>query len=197
LFTQQVRQSTVRYLGIEVDNAEESVLIQVIISKGESTMEAWKSRTFVALATLCFLSALQFLPSLALAESMNGAAGQMPAYYDGQLFTVNMKELPSTASASTIAQNPSINQIFTTKDLDEEQEFFPVIDAIQGDGFNPLWQQILIVFNPGFAPRQFVSDEEVDAAADGPNPEITLVPTDEVYRCSVIGRKEIGGLSRN
>jgi len=197
LFTQQVRQSTVRYLGIEVDNAEESVLIQVIISKGESTMEAWKSRTFVALATLCFLSALQFLPSLALAESMNGAAGQMPAYYDGQLFTVNMKELPSTASASTIAQNPSINQIFTTKDLDEEQEFFPVIDAIQGDGFNPLWQQILIVFNPGFAPRQFVSDEEVDAAADGPNPEITLVPTDEVYRCSVIGRKEIGGLSKN
>jgi len=197
LFTQQVRQSTVRYLGIEVDNAEESVLIQVIISKGVSTMEAWKSRTFVALATLCVLSALQFLPSLALAESMNGAAGQMPAYYDGQLFTVNMKELPSTASASTIAQNPSINQIFTTKDLDEEQEFFPVIDAIQGDGFNPLWQQILIVFNPGFAPRQFVSDEEVDAAADGPNPEITLVPTDEVYRCSVIGRKEIGGLSKN
>jgi hypothetical protein len=160
-------------------------------------MEAWKSRALGALAALCVLSALQFLPSLALAESMNGAAGQMPAYYDGRLFTVNMKELASTASVSTIAQNPSINQIFTTQDLDEEQEFSPVIDAIQGDGFNPLWQQILIVFNPGFAPRQFVSDEEVEAAADGPNPEITLVPTDEVYRCSVVGRKEIGGLSRN
>ena len=133
-------------------------------------MEAWKSRAFVALAALCLLSALQLLPSLALAESMNGAAGQMPAYYDGKLFTVNMKELPSTASASTIAQNPSINQIFTTKDLDEEQEFFPVIDAIQGDGFNPLWLQILIVFNPGFAPRQFVSDEEVEAAATAPIP---------------------------
>ena len=26
--------------------------------------------------------------------SMNGAAGQMPAFYDGELFTVNMKELP-------------------------------------------------------------------------------------------------------
>ena len=87
-------------------------------------MEAWKSRAFVALVALCVLSAIQLLPSLALAESMNGAAGQMPAYYDGQLFIVNMKELPSTASASTIAQNPSINQIFTTQDLDEEQEFF-------------------------------------------------------------------------
>ena len=162
------------------------------------------ARAFVAFAMLSVLSGACQPNSDAgitapptLQRSMNGAAGQMPAYYDGQLFTVNMKELPSTASASTIAQNPSINQIFTTKDLDEEQEFFPVIDAIQGDGFNPLWQQILIVFNPGFAPRQFVSDEEVDAAADGPNPEITLVPTDEVYRCSVIGRKEIGGLSRN
>ena len=73
-------------------------------------MEAWKPRALVALAALRFLSALQLLPSLALAESMSGAAGQMPAYCDGKLFTVDMKELPSTASASTIAQNPSINQ---------------------------------------------------------------------------------------
>ena len=157
-------------------------------------MEVRKSRAFLALAAFCVLSALSIHSSLAISANMNGAAGQMPAFYDGQLFTVNMMELPENASASTIAQNPSINQIFTTKDLDEEQDFFPVIDAIQGDGFNPLWQQILIVFNPGFAPRQFVSDEEIEAAAEGPNPEITLVPTDEVYRCSVVGQKNISGL---
>jgi hypothetical protein len=161
-------------------------------------MAAWKLwRAFVVLPALCALGALQLQPSPAFAESMNGAAGQMPAFYDGQLFTVNMKEMPTNASPSLLAQNPSINLIFTTKDLDEEQDFFPVIDAIQGDGFNPLWQQILIVFNPGVTPRQFVSDEDVEAAAAGPNPEITLVPTDEVYRCSVVGRKEISGLSRN
>jgi len=61
--------------------------------------------------------------------------------------------------------------------------------AIQGDGFNPLWLQVLIVSNPGFTPHQFVSDVEVEAAAAGVNPEITLVVTDEVYRCSVVGRK--------
>ena len=127
---------------------------------------------------------------LASQGSLNGAAGQMPAYYDGQLFTVNMKELPDNASAATIAKNQSINEIYTTRDLDDEQEFFPVIDAIQGDGFNPLWLQILIVFNPGFTPHQFFSDEEIDAAAAGPTPEITLVPTDEVYRCSVVGPKQ-------
>ena len=123
----------------------------------------------------------------AATSNTNGAAGQMPAYYDGQLFTVNMKEEPDGASAATIAKNQSINQIYASNDLDEEQDFIPVIDAIQGDGFNPLWRQNLIVFNPGFTPHQFHSDEEVLAAAAGPNPEINIVVTDEVYRCSVVG----------
>ena len=121
--------------------------------------------------------------------STNGAAGQMPAFYDGELFTVNMKELPDSGSDSTIAKNQSINEIYASNDLDEEQDFIPVIDAIQGDGFNPLWRQILIVFNAGFTPHQFASDDEVEEAATGANPEITLVETDEVYRCSVVGRK--------
>jgi hypothetical protein len=123
------------------------------------------------------------------AGNVNGAAGQMPAFYDGQQFIVNMKELPEGASAATIAHNGSINEIYATNDLDEEQDFLPVIDAIQGDGFNPLWHQNLIVFNQGFTPRQFTSDEEVLAAAQGANPEITIVTTDEVYRCSVVGHK--------
>ena len=95
----------------------------------------------------------------------NGAAGQMPAFYDGTLITVNMKEMPAGASPALIAHNRSINTIYATNDLDEEQDFIPVIDAIQGDGFNPLWQQVLIHFNEGFAPHQFPSDEEVLAAA--------------------------------
>lgn len=121
--------------------------------------------------------------------SMNGAAGQMPAFYDGELFTVNMKEMPDNASDSLRASNMSINTIYASNDLDEEQDFTPVIDAIQGDGFNPLWDQVLIVFNEGFTPHQFVSDEQVLAAAAGPNPEITLVETGEVYRCSVVDSK--------
>ncbi len=143
--------------------------------------------------TVMFVSALLLLALTApsMAASMNGAAGQMPAYYDGELFTVNMKEMP--ASDPLIQHNPSINQIYASNDLDEEQDFIPVIDAIQGDGFNPLWRQILIVFNAGFTPHQFFSDEEIEAAAAGANPEITLVVTDEVYRCSVVG-KGIPGL---
>ncbi len=120
-----------------------------------------------------------------MAADMNGKASQMPAFYDGELFTVNMMEVPN--SDPLILHNRSINMIFASNDLDEEQEFIPVINAIQGDGFNPLWLQILIVFNPGFTPHQFFSDDEVLSAAGGTNPEITLVVTDEVYRCSVVG----------
>ena len=140
-------------------------------------------------ATLTAPSSMSPNAQIAAAGNVNGAAGQMPTFYDDVLFTVNMKELSEQASASIIAKNQSMNLIFATDDLDDPQTFFPVIDAIQGDGFNPLWRQILIVWNAGFTPHQFTSDEDVLAAAGGPNPEITLVPTDEVYRCSVVGPK--------
>jgi hypothetical protein len=151
----------------------------------------WKSaHVFIAVALLytCW-GAFQGQTNAAPAAqgSPKGAAGQMPAYYDGALFTVNMFEVP--ASDPIIAHNSSANIIYATNDLDEEQDFVPVINAIQGDGFNPLWLQVLIVFNPGFTPHQFFSDVEVEAAAAGANPEITLVITDEVYRCAVVGRK--------
>ena len=126
---------------------------------------------------------------LASQASVNGSGGQMPAYYEGQLFTVNMKEQSETANAAIIGKNQNLNEIYASNDLDEEQDFIPVINAIQGEGFNPLWHQILIVFNEGFTPHQFVSEDEIEAAAAGPNPAITLVETDEVYRCSVVGKK--------
>lgn len=153
---------------------------------GNKLNSAWKAaRLFAIVGLLHLCGALQ--GQAAAQGSTKGAAGQMPAFYDGEEFTVNMFEVP--ASDPLIEHNSSINIIYATNDLDEEQDFAPVLDAIQGDGFNPLWLQVLIVFNPGFAPHQFVSDEEIEDAAAGPNPEITLVVTDEVYRCSVVGSK--------
>jgi hypothetical protein len=152
---------------------------------------AWKSsRVLIGLVALCVVwIAGRQGGTAALAASNNGAAGQMPAFYEDTLFTVNMKEMPKNASASLIAKNQSINEIYASNDLDDEQDFIPVINAIQGEGFNPLWRQNLIVFNPGFTPHQFFSEDDVLNAAAGPNPEITLIVTDEVYRCSVVGGK--------
>ena len=124
----------------------------------------------------------------ALAQgSPNGASTQRPVFYEGQQVTVNMFEV--AASDPLLAHNTGVNTIYASNDLDEEQDFLSVIDAIQGEGFNPLWHQVLIVFNAGVTPHQFTSEDEVLAAAAGANPEITLVSTDEVYRCSIVGSK--------
>ena len=68
-----------------------------------------------------------------------------------------------------------------------EGMFIAVLDAIQGDGYNPLWNEVQITFNQGFAPQQFTSDTEILAAAAAG--EITLTPTNENYHCSVLGKK--------
>jgi len=126
--------------------------------------------------------------ALAAQGSSNGAATQRPVFYEGEQVTVNMFEVPA-AEGSLLENNLSVNTIYASNDLDDEQDFLSVIDAIQGEGFNPLWHQVLIVFNEGFTPHQFVSEDQVLAAAAGAHPEITLVSTDEVYRCSIVGSK--------
>ena len=122
------------------------------------------------------------------AASLNGSAGDMPAYYDGQLFTINFFELPPGGEVANDQHNGSINIIYMSDaGLSDGEPFISVLDAIQGDGFNPLWEEVQITFNAGFQARQFLSDEEIlDAEAAG---EITLGETGEIYRCSVVGPK--------
>jgi hypothetical protein len=125
---------------------------------------------------------------LRAAGSTNGSGGDMPAFYDDQLFTINFKELSGAAEGAQLAHNGSINTIWMCDECEADgYTFVSVIDAIQGDGFNPLWREVQISFNDGFEPRQLTSDTDVEAAADAG--EITLVPTDEIYRCSVVGSK--------
>ena len=140
---------------------------------------------------LAFVFAVSLVLSLSgatLAGSPNGSAGQMPAFYDDHLFTINFKQEPSIAEQSLLNHNNSINTIFMCDQCESKGlKFISVLDAIQGDGFNPLWQEVQIAFNPGVTPRQLTSDTEVAAAAA--RKEITLTPTTEVYRCSVVGSK--------
>jgi hypothetical protein len=145
------------------------------------------SRIGVILVTGALFVALTGGAAFAAGGSPNGAASQRPVFYEGKQVTVNMFEVPS--SETLLDHNKSTNTIYASNDLDDEQDFLSVIDAIQGEGMNPLWQQVLIVFNDGFTPHQFESEDEVLAAAAGADPEITLVPTDEVYRCSIVRSK--------
>jgi len=140
---------------------------------------------------LMFVLVLAGSLGTALAANSNGSGGDMPAFYDDQLFTINFKELSSNAEVSQITHNGSINTIYmcdSCAGLISGGDFVSVLDAIQGDGFNPLWQEVQIMFNAGFTPRQLTSDTDILAAAA--SGEIMLIPTTEVYRCSVVGPKK-------
>ena len=139
----------------------------------------------VLLGAAFLVAALFTNVSAQAAASANGAGGIMPALYDGEQFTINLKELSDKAADAAIANNPSINIIY---ECDSCPGFIAVLDAIQGDGFNPLWLEVQITFTDGHAPHQFGSDDEIaDAEAAG---EITLSDTGELYRCSVIGKPQ-------
>lgn len=126
-------------------------------------------------------------PALPLATqgNPNGAAGVIPAFFNGQSVAINVKQLSDTAAASIIAHNKNLRIIYVTNDLDEHQDFAPVINAVPGQNFNALWDQVLIQFNPGVTPHQFTSEADILAAAKAG--QINLIDTGEVYRDSVVG----------
>jgi hypothetical protein len=139
-------------------------------------------------ARLLSLGIAGFTSLSAWAGSENGSAGDMPAYYDHKLFTVNFKELPTGGEQANLLHNKSINVIFMSDaGLPGGEPFVAVLDAIQGDGFNPLWFEVQINFVPGHPARQLFSDNEVAEAFEAG--EITVNGTGELYRCAVVGPK--------
>lgn len=136
------------------------------------------------------LTTAQSSSTTSTANTVSSIRTIMSAYYDSTLFKIMFVEFSPQAEASLIAHNKSMNLIYQSDNgLPNSQPFISVINAIQGDGFNPVWREVQIVFNPGFTPRQLYSDNQVLAAASGTHPEITLNVTNEVYWCPVIGPK--------
>jgi hypothetical protein len=118
----------------------------------------------------------------------NGTASSIPAYYDGKLFTIHFVEFSPTAEKALLAHNKSLNFIYQSDPgLPGGEPFISVIDAVPGDGFNPIWEEVQITFTDGNTPRQLFSDTEVEAALEAN--EITLSFTGEVYWCPVVGQK--------
>jgi hypothetical protein len=123
------------------------------------------------------------MASTAHAANTNGSGGDMPALYDGRTFTINFKLLHPD-----LHRNPSFNTIYQCDSCAAQGlNFISVLDAIQGDGFNPIWEEVQINFKPGVTPVQLTSDTAVLAAAAAGT--ITLTDTEEFYRCSVVGAK--------
>jgi hypothetical protein len=122
------------------------------------------------------------------AQAQRGKASEIPAYYDHNLFTIQFVEFSPAAEKSLLQHNKSLNFIYQSDPgLPGGEPFISVIDAVPGDGFNPIWEEVQITFTAGHTPRQLFSDDEVEAAFDAG--EITLTFTGEVYWCPVVGQK--------
>lgn len=119
--------------------------------------------------------------------STTGIGSAMPAFYDGKLFKINFTELPSGGESANLTRNGSINNIYQSDQCNAiGKPFVSVIDAVPGDGMNPLWQEVQVAFADSRNCQQFTSDNQVLAAAA--SGVVTLTPTGELYRCSVIGK---------
>ena len=126
--------------------------------------------------------------SSASADNTKGIGGAMLAFYDSKLFTINFTELPPGGESANLARNGSINIIYQSDGcMPGGRMFVSVIDAIPTDGFNPLWEEVQVNFKTPAACQQFTSDDQILAAAKAG--VVTLAPTTELYRCSVIGAK--------
>ena len=122
------------------------------------------------------------------AGSSKGAASVIQAYYDGNLLNIQFVEFSPQAEKTLLQHNKSLNFIYQSDPgLSGGQPFISVIDAVPGDGFNPIWEEVQIAFTSGHNPRQLFSDTDVEAAFDAG--EITLTFTGEVYWCPVVGSK--------
>lgn len=130
---------------------------------------------------------ISFATGVSPAAGTKGAASAIPAYYDHNLFTIQFVEFSAQAEQKLLQHNQSLNFIYQSDaGLPGGQPFISVIDAIPGDGFNPVWEEVQITFTSGHTPRQLFSDDEIGAAMDAG--EITLELTGEVYWCPVVGK---------
>jgi hypothetical protein len=113
----------------------------------------------------------------------------------GQMSSPSMGRPLHRRAAPSLATRGARNKIYQcdqclgrTGGGDENGNFVSVLDAIQGDGFNPLWEEQQITFADPTKAHQFLSDNDILAAqATG---EITITDTDEMYRCAVLGPKK-------
>jgi hypothetical protein len=136
--------------------------------------------SLLAAAVVCVLPASH--------SATAGKSTTIPAYYDHLLFNIQFVEFSPTAEAKLLQHNTGLNFIYQSDPgLPGGLPFVSVIDAIPGDGMNPVWEEVQITFTAGHTPRQLFSDDEVAAAAA--SGEITLTETGEVYWCPVVGQK--------
>jgi len=79
----------------------------------------------------------------AATHSPQGISTEIPTYYDSAIFKIFFAEFSPNAAKNLITHNNSLNFIYQSDNgLPGDQPFISVIDAIPGDGMNPVWREV-------------------------------------------------------
>ena len=117
--------------------------------------------------------------------------GDMKAYSSGVMSTYEYRMFAPATSASIIAHLPAMNIVYRYQGTVNDNSthttnaFVPVLKIKANP--NAVWREYIITFNQGYTPYQFTKSEDVESAASGNHPRITVLPTNTVYRISTNG----------
>lgn len=126
--------------------------------------------------------AAPLLLGLALSPAALVQGGDVPAYFDGDLFTVRLA--PVDAREAPPERPERVNTLWSCDSCGDG--YVSVLNAVAADGADGVWREVCIAFSPGVPVRQLTSDTDVlSAAAAG---DITLTATDTLLRSAVMGR---------
>jgi hypothetical protein len=127
--------------------------------------------------TLAVAFCLMIVP-VASADA-TGRATAMLGWYDCEQHVILHKDISEGAAAALAAHNGQLNTIFIFPDMSN----LDVVDAIQTEGFNPLWQEVEVTWN--VTPYLLCSDDQIfEAEMRG---DVTLTTTGELESCPVVG----------
>lgn len=111
-------------------------------------------------------------------------AGKLHAYSQGMLMFFDYRMYPPH-QATTVSQHTQ-NIIYRYADVANSHDthatnFLPVLYTTSSS-LDGAYNEAMIVFNNGAAPHQFQKAEQIMEMASGTNPQLTIVPTGNVYR---------------
>jgi hypothetical protein len=120
------------------------------------------------------IPAVAFIGALALVEKSaadeRGRASAMPGYFDCEIHTILHKDIPEKAAEALAEHNAQVNLLFVFPEDDSVN--LMVVDAIQGPGYNPLWQEVEVTWNTTPLSRVLCRPDIRGCRKGGPEPRV-------------------------
>jgi len=108
-----------------------------------------------------------------------------PLYFEDRLIKSLLMGLSQNEISYVVGKHVPTSMLYIYSDVHMPTQFVPVTNDINT---YPIWKEMLIEFNPGFDPHQFLSAAEIDAALHAASPEIRVSDTGLFYRYIITGK---------